>query len=235
MRSFDLTDNLLRDLPGRGFVLAAAAEVSVSRFWMRAAQGSSSLTQLLIARPESCPASQRYRSQQMDVDIPDSFAVQGMAFDELHYLAVSGHHGSRQILQQFKKRLAVTQASASDLAHHERMHHHGRTLQQVDKPRVATAEVIDPHRSVDQDQAGRSVRLRGAAFNASWTPPIRASRLALSRSISAFKASLKTAVRSMGPVSLMALASNSSSMLMVVRMLLLRDVGTDNTIIGCHY
>jgi hypothetical protein len=48
---------------------------------------------------------------------------------------------------------------------------------------------------------------------------MRASRLALSRSISAFKLSLKTAVRSIGPINLLALASNSSSMLMVVRML----------------
>ena len=48
---------------------------------------------------------------------------------------------------------------------------------------------------------------------------MRASRLALSRSISAFKLSLNTAVRSIGPINLLALASYSSSMLMVVRML----------------
>lgn len=81
----------------------------------------------------------------MDVDMPNAFAVQCVAFDELQHLVVSGHHGSRQILQQLEERFAVTQASARDLAHHQRMHHHGRTLQQFDKSWIATAEVIHPH------------------------------------------------------------------------------------------
>jgi hypothetical protein len=98
------------------------------------------------------------------------------------------------------------------------MHHHGRALKQVEKPWIATAKVIDPHGRVDQNQAGFSARRRGAAFNAGCVPPNRARRLALSLSMSAFNPSLNMAVRSIGPTNLVALASNSSSMLTVVRM-----------------
>lgn len=101
----------------------------------------------------------------MHVDIPDPFAVQTMPLDERHRFIVSGRHGSRQIMEQLEERLAITQAPACDLTQHERMHDHSRTLQRGDKPRVATAQVIHPHRRIDEDQAARSARLRGAALS----------------------------------------------------------------------
>ena len=167
----------------------------------------------------------------MDVDVPDAFAVQGAALDELQDLVAIGHHSGRQVLQQFEYRLAVAQTSTRDLAHHERMHHDGRALKQVDKPRIATAKVIDPNGRVDQNQAGFPVRLRGAAFNAGCVPPNLARRLALSRSMSAFNPAFRMAVRSIGPANLVALASNSSSMLIVVRIFTPLEIGTKCSII----
>jgi hypothetical protein len=72
--------------------------------------------------------------------------------------------------------------------------------------------------------------VRGAAFKSGCVPPKRAKRLALSRSMRARKPSLTTAVRSIGPVSLVAFASNSSSMLIVVRMGLSPEVGIESRI-----
>jgi hypothetical protein len=98
------------------------------------------------------------------------------------------------------------------------MHDDDRSFQQVDKPWITTAKVIDPHGRVYQNQAERACRLRGAALNVGWVPPNRARRLALSRSMRAFNPSLTMAVRSIGPANLVAFASNSSSILIVVRM-----------------
>src|ERR1035438_6318116 len=99
------------------------------------------------------------------------------------------------------------------------MHDDDRSFQQVDKSWVTTPKVIDPHGRVDQNQTGLPWRLRGAAFNVGCVPPSRARRLALSRSMRAFNPSLTMAVRSIGPASLAAFASNSSSILIVVRIL----------------
>jgi hypothetical protein len=99
------------------------------------------------------------------------------------------------------------------------MHDDDRSFQQIDKPCIATPKVIDPHGRVDQNQTGLRWRLRGAVFNVGCVPPNRARRLALSRSMRAFNPSLTMAVRSIGPTSLAAFASNSSSILIVVRIL----------------
>jgi hypothetical protein len=154
----------------------------------------------------------------MDVDIADSFAVQAVALDEHQHLIGAGYHGGWQILQQFQDRLALSQVAAGEFSDDKRMHHDNRPLEQIDEPRVAAAEVIDPDCGVDQDQAGFPMRRRGMAWIEGCDAPSRASRLALSRSMSAFRPSLKRAVLSIGPVSLTAFASNSSSMLTVVRM-----------------
>jgi hypothetical protein len=167
----------------------------------------------------------------MHVDVSDPFAKQAVPLDELHRFVVGRDHGPRKIVEQFKERLAIFQAAACDLPHDEGMHHHGCTLKQGDKPKIATAQVIHPHRRIHEDQAARSARLRGAAWSSGCVPPKRASRLALSRSIKAFKLSLKMAVRSIGPINLLALASNSSSMLSVVRMLLLLGLSIKYNII----
>jgi len=111
------------------------------------------------------------------------------------------------------------------------MHDDDRSFQQVDKPRIATPKVIDPNGRVDQNQTGLPRRLRGAGFKVGCVPPSRARRLALSRSMRAFNPSLTMAVRSIGPASLAAFASNSSSMLMVVRMISPSRIGIKYSII----
>jgi hypothetical protein len=58
----------------------------------------------------------------MDIDIPDALAMQSVALDEQQDFVAFGHRSARQILKQLKDRSTVVQASASDLANHERMH-----------------------------------------------------------------------------------------------------------------
>ena len=77
-------------------------------------------------------------------------------------------------------------------------------------------QVIDPNRTVDHDHLALGLR-RGAAFSAGSLAPKRASRFALSRSISALSASRTSKVFSLAPVSACALATKSSSRTRVVR------------------
>ena len=104
-------------------------------------------------------------------------------------------------------------------------------LEEIDKLCIAAAQVVDPYRGVDQDQGLVSERLRGEAFRLGCVPPRRASRLALSRSISAFKPSRTIADRSKGPASRVALASKSSSIVIVVRTINAPDAGIKYSII----
>ncbi len=90
----------------------------------------------------------------MNIDVPDALAVQGVVFDKPQNFPTLGHRSGRQILKQAQDRRAIAQTSAGHLADHERMHEHIRSFQQVGKLRIAAAQVIDPHRRVDQDQAG---------------------------------------------------------------------------------
>jgi hypothetical protein len=154
----------------------------------------------------------------MNIDIPDSLAVQDVAPDEPRNVVAIGSGRGRQILAQFKDRIAVAQTYARELTHDKRMHDDVRSFQQGDQPWIAAPEVIDPHGCVDPYQTALPWRLRGAAFNGGWVPPSRARRLTHSRSMRDFNPSLTMAVRSIGPVSFSAFASHSSSILLVVRM-----------------
>jgi hypothetical protein len=147
----------------------------------------------------------------MNIDISNAIAMQDIALAEPQNFVALGNRSARQILEQFQDRRAVVQASTSNFANHKWMHDDDRSFQQGDKPWIASAKVIDPHRRVDQNQSGLPWRLRGAAFNLGCVPPSRARRRALSRSMSAFKPSRTVAVRSIGPASWVAFASNSSS------------------------
>jgi hypothetical protein len=183
-----------------------------------AAKRLCSHVQSLVARPEFRPLGQRYRGQEVNIDIPDALTVQDMAFDEAQNFLALGDRGCRQILEQLQHRRMIAQTPTCDLADDERMHHDLRSFQKLGKLSVSRAQMVNPHGRVDQNQAGLPWRLRGAASNLGCDPPSRARRLALSRSISAFNPSLSTAERSIGPASLVALASSSSSILTVVRM-----------------
>ena len=80
----------------------------------------------------------------MNIDIPNALAMQDVAIDEPQDFVALGHRNGRQILEQFENRHAIVQTSASNLTNHKRMHDDVRAFQQVNKPRIATAKVIDP-------------------------------------------------------------------------------------------
>ena len=78
------------------------------------------------------------------------------------------------------------------------------------------------YRRVYQNQDSILCRRRGTTLRPDWLPPSLARRLALSRSMSAFRPSCNNVERSRGPVNLMALAIRPSSNVTVVRISFLR-------------
>src|SRR5215472_557104 len=85
------------------------------------------------------------------------------------------------------------------------------------KPTAPSPQVVDPNGGVGEDHSAGN-RRRGGATRSGEQPPRRANRRAASRSISAFSASRTMAAVSFRPVYERALASNSSSRAIVVRM-----------------
>jgi len=61
------------------------------------------------------------------------------------------------------------------------MHADLRSLQQVDKPRIATAKVIDPHRRIDQNLA--AINATSGAVRAAWQRPVTRSYLPTSAAV----------------------------------------------------
>jgi hypothetical protein len=96
------------------------------------------------------------------------------------------------------------------------MHEDFGTFERFDKARLTFAQVIYPDRGVCDNDAAFG-RRRGTRRSRGSLPPKRASRRALSRAIKASSPACMSAVRSLTPVTRCACASNSSSMLMVVR------------------
>ena len=168
----------------------------------------------------------------MGIDIADVFAMQRLVSGEGQNFVALCDRSRRQVLQQFEDGGSIGQTAASHLTDHEGMHDDLRPLQQADPLRVAVAQVVNPQGRGGLDQAAFPCRLRGAAFSLGCDPPSRARRLALSRSISAFKPSASIAERSIGPASLAAFASRASSMLTVVRMVWLSVTVTEYGING---
>lgn len=132
----------LRTIPSPG---RAATQASVSRSVLKcAAQRLCRRAQFLVARPEFRSFSQRYRREEMNIDIPDALAVQGVARDETQNFFALGNRRRRQVLKQLQDRQPIAQTSAGDLADHERMHDDLRSFKQINKLRIAAAQVIDP-------------------------------------------------------------------------------------------
>ncbi len=61
---------------------------------------------------------------------------------------------------------ALADAAAGQLPDHERVGQHGRSIEQRDQAGVGTPQMVDPDRGVDEDQAPRCGRRRGAAWRA---------------------------------------------------------------------
>ncbi len=122
--------------------------------------------QPLVTSPEPHAIGQRRRSQQMDIDVADASAMKPVAVDEAKDLVTVGNRSLRQVAQQFQDRCAIAQTAARDLAEDERMHDDTATIERVGELVIATAQMVDPHGRVDQDQGLISWRLRGVAFKA---------------------------------------------------------------------
>src|SRR5258706_6537309 len=158
----------------------------------------------------------------MGIDIADTQAEQLLPIDIGKRLSIAGDHCLRQILQGIQDHITLTQAAHRQFANNERVGQHAPTVQQAGKLCAVAAQMIDPYRTVDQDHAG-SARRRGAAVAFGSVPPSKASRRALSRSISALSASRTSEDFSVRPVKAWALATRSSSRAIVVRMATSRD------------
>jgi hypothetical protein len=113
---------------------------------------------------------------------------------------------------------AMTQVAAGQLADDVVVTQHLLRFQQLRQPGIASPEVINPHRRVDEDHKpprGAERRRRTGAAPES-EPPSAASRRALARAISASRPAWIRAVFSSMRVSRRASASRRSSMFNVV-------------------
>ena len=107
----------------------------------------------------------------MQIDKADAFAMKCMAVDEAQSFVVVSNDGCGEVLQQFQDGRPVGQAATGNLSHNEWMHNDRTALNQRGKLRITTAQVIDTHRRIDQNQDLISGRLRGEAFNMGCEPP----------------------------------------------------------------
>jgi hypothetical protein len=102
-------------------------------------------------------------------------------------------------LQQRQSLRIGTQATKRQFTDYERMYEDLAGLKQARQNNVATAQMINPDRRIDQDHVGFG-RRRGTGCNFGSLPPRLARRWALSRSINAVNAARINAERSFKPV-----------------------------------
>jgi hypothetical protein len=172
--------------------------------------------QALIARPERRSAAEPHCGEQVRIDIADSRASQPMPADEVQHFLVGSRSALRQIPHGLQYKVALPQFAQGKLADYKRMREDAASIKKDSERLIARAQMVDPNRGVDQDHADLG-RLRRGGLRFGSLPPRRASRRALSRSISALSASRTRADFSRRPVKACALANNSSSRARVVR------------------
>lgn len=117
----------------------------------------------------------------MYVHITDPSAVQSVTLDEGKCLVRIGHGRHGEVLEQLEHCGAIGEMATGELANDEGVNDHARAVEQRDELRVTAAQVVHPHRRINQDQDFGSERLRRAALKPGSVPPSLASRRALSR------------------------------------------------------
>jgi hypothetical protein len=156
----------------------------------------------------------------MDIHQANAAARKLVAVDELEGLVMVRHLGSGHLPEKAEDLRASLQPAERQLTEDERVDENEPVAQKRLQPRVASAQMVDPDRRIDQDQRGalrvRRARRRGARRKAFSEPPRAARRRALSRAISASRPALTIAVFSLKPVRLRALSRRSSSRISVV-------------------
>jgi hypothetical protein len=145
-----------------------------------------------------------------------SFAPEPTFSDQRHRLVVNNGGNPRQSLHQCKDLVTTWQRSTYELSDNEVVALDLTSIERSRKCWIRATEVVDPHGRIDEHQRDRLERLRGAAFADFMVPPRAASRRALSRLISARKASWMTSVFARSPVSRPAWSINCSSRFSVV-------------------
>jgi hypothetical protein len=153
-----------------------------------------------VARPQGCSCRKPNRSEQMDIDVADAAAVQGMVIYEFEDFHVSGNADLWQVRQVIQNLSVLTEMTQCELPNNEGMRQHHFGIQEGGKRLIAGAQMVYPNRRIDQNHAGLG-RRRGGRRNLSSLPPSFASRRALSRSISALSASRTRRDFSVNPVS----------------------------------
>ena len=153
----------------------------------------------------------------MRIQVADAGPEQFFAADEVQNLVVTGDKRLGQLAQITQYGVALAEISQGQLTNDEWMRQHLPVVEQSRQKRVATSQVVDPNRRVDENHAGAVCR-RGTGEIPGSLPPSRASRRAVSRSTNAFSAIRTKADFSSTPVKACALATRSSSSEIVVRM-----------------
>ncbi len=89
----------------------------------------------------------------MRIDITDPAPEQRMPGNKSENLVIIGKLSFGQIAQCFDNGIALTQAAQCQFADHVGMAQHLSTIQQFGEPGIGTAQMVDPHRAIDKDQA----------------------------------------------------------------------------------
>jgi hypothetical protein len=166
----------------------------------------------------------------MDVDIADTEPCQFLPFDEMQDFLICRDTCPGQVFQGGQNDPVLPQMAKCQLSDNEGVQQDMAGFKQFRDRLIACPQMIHPDRCIEQDQAG-SGRRREAIASSGSVPPNRASRRALSRSISALSASRTTAVFSVRPVNACALARRLSSRARVVRMIGFSNIhGTEYSI-----
>lgn len=106
------------------------------------------LAQACIASPQTRRVRQRGRCQKVGIDIADPSPHQGVALNEKQHFGISGNGRLRQRLEEPQHGFAITQISAGQLPHHERVCQHQVAIEQGCQLFVADAQMIDSDRGI---------------------------------------------------------------------------------------
>ena len=134
----------------------------------------------------------------MCIDIADARAGKCLDLDKSKNLVVGRDQGFRQFFQIRQDLAAIRESAECQFPDNERMGKNLPLLEKFDETRIVSTKMINPDRRVDQDH--NSTLRRGTSFRSGSLPPRRASRRALSLSMSAFNASRTIADFSVSPV-----------------------------------
>ena len=152
----------------------------------------------------------------MSIDPTDTAAVQAATLNEAQQFVVFGNLSLRQGYEKAQDLVAIADGTACQLTNDERMRQDQLVVEKGLQPLVPGAEMLNPHRGINEDHATRPGRRRRTGVSLGSLPPSPASRLALSLATKASRPKRTSEVFSEIPVSLAALRSSSSSMLSVV-------------------